>query len=472
MNAKRLVVAAILAACAVSAAAADGEPGTVKVAWFDKVISPEVGVEICGYDAHQVSVQKQSDLHAVGCAVDDGERRTLIVSCDLLGLDGEYLARMRARLAKILGAGPDAVMISCTHTHGGPETYWQPPWQDRTTLNEPYLAKLGDTLAAALEESMRNWRECRVSYYSMTLDENRNRRYVTGDNRASFTPHRKEMERLAAADRFADKELGVLMFVDTASSSDAPAYLIGNYAAHPLASHAPGLGGLRISADYPGHFRDYVESETGCKAMFVSGACGDLVPKGDEMGSDAARQVGVSLAKGAFAAIIDANRNPERFFFKSPKTGAESKTFRSRLRGKFRRKLYGPNKDADEIEMEAQVIAVGDVCFVGVPGELTCELGQEIKWHSPFRRAWIGYMATGCWEYQSEPNALVAGGYEPAWQLFTARFGLQLVSAAEDAMFALRERLYPGDSAPDDPYPDNLFHRRVNIPDGKKPGAY
>ena len=81
-------------------------------------------------------------------------------------------------------------------------------------------------------------------------------------------------------------------------------------------------------------------------------------------------------------------------------------------------------------------------------------------------------MATGCWEYQSEPNALVAGGYEPAWQLFTARFGLKLVSAAEDAMFALRERLYPGDSVPGDPYPDNLFHRRVNIPDGKKPGAY
>ena len=468
---KKPVAATLFAAAAAAAFAADGELGTVKVAWFDKVISPDVGIEICGYEPHRVSVAKQSDLHAVGCAVDDGERRTLLISCDLLGLEGEYLSKMRARLAKILGVGTEAVMISCTHTHGGPETYWMPPWEDRSTLQEGYLEKLSDTLAAATE-SLSDWRTCNVAYYSLSVDENRNRRYVTADNRASFTPHRKEMERLAAADRFADKELGVLMFWDVASDADAPAFLIGNYAAHPLASHAPGLGGLRISADYPGCFRDYVESETGCRAMFVSGAAGDLVPKGDEMGSDAARQTGVSLAKGALAAIIDARRNTERFFFKSPKTGAESRMFRSRLRGKFRRKLYGQNKDADELELEAQVIAIGDVCFVGVPGELTCELGQEIKWHSPFRRAWIGYMATGCWEYQSEPNAIVAGGYEPAWQLFTARFGLQLVTAAENAMFALRERLYPEDSAPGDPYPDNLFHRRVNIPDGKKPGAY
>ena len=467
----KTIIAIACVACTMAAVAEKETPGTVKVAWFDKVISPEVGVEICGYEAHQVSVAKQSDLHAVGCAVDDGERRTMIVSCDLLGLDGEFLSKTRTHLAKILGTVPEAVMITCTHTHGGPETYWQPPWEDRSTFNKAYLDKLAETLASATE-SLRDWSTCRVAYYSMSVDENRNRRYVTGDNHASFTPHRKEMERLAAADRFADKELGVLMFVDTASESDAPAFLIGNYAAHPLASHAPGLGGLRISADFPGHFRDYVESETGCKAMFVSGACGDLVPKGDEMGSDAARQTGVSLAKGAFAAIIDAFRNQERFFFKAPKTGAESRRFRSRLRGKFRGKLYGPNKEAEELELEAQVIAIGDVCFVGVPGELSCELGQEIKWHSPFRRAWIGYMATGCWEYQSEPNAIVAGGYEPSWQLFTARYGLKLVAAAEDAMFSLRERLYPDDSAPGDPYPDNLFHRRVDIPDGKKPGTY
>ena len=91
---KKPVAATLFAAAAAAAFAADGELGTVKVAWFDKVISPEVGIEICGYEPHRVSVEKQSDLHAVGCAVDDGERRTLIISCDLLGIEGEYLAKI------------------------------------------------------------------------------------------------------------------------------------------------------------------------------------------------------------------------------------------------------------------------------------------------------------------------------------------------------------------------------------------
>ena len=466
---KRFYVTFVAACVALVVSGEDLVPwaDTVKVAWFDEIISPEVGVNICGYGPGLKSVGKTSELHAIGCAIDDGERRTLVISCDLLGLDHDFLVRTRTRLAKILGAsGPEAVMISCTHTHGGPETYWQPPWENRATLEETYLKKLEETLVRATT-SLSCWHTCKVAYYSMVVDENRNRRYVTGENQASFTPHRKEMERLAKADRFADKELGVLMFIDTSSDSDAPLYLIGNYAAHPLASHAPGKAGLMITSDYPGYFRDYIESETGCKAMFISGAAGDLVPKGDEMGSDSARQTGVNLAKGAFTAIIDTFRNPTRFVFKKPKTGATSRRFTCRVRGRYRKNFYGSKTPVESIEMEVQVISVGDVCFVGVPGEVSCELGQEIKWHSPFRRAWIGYMATGSYEYQSEPNALIAGGYEPKWQLFEARHGLKLVAAAEDAMFALRENMFPEDSNPGDPYPDNLDHKLVNIHDGK-----
>ncbi len=33
-------------------------PGTVTIAHFKEVISPEVGAKICGYDADQVSVTK------------------------------------------------------------------------------------------------------------------------------------------------------------------------------------------------------------------------------------------------------------------------------------------------------------------------------------------------------------------------------------------------------------------------------
>jgi len=89
---------------------------------------------------------------------------------------------------------------------------------------------------------------------------------------------------------FADKELGGLIFIDT--ETHLPAYVIGNYAAHPLAGHSIGLGGRRISADFPGAFRDYITANTGAAAMFISGAAGDMVPKEDELGDDAGHLLG------------------------------------------------------------------------------------------------------------------------------------------------------------------------------------
>ncbi len=95
------------------------------------------------------------------------------------------------------------------------------------------------------------FREADVYFYSSHVDENRNRRYVTADNCASFVPHRRELHPIS--NEFADKEFASLLFLQPGTG--IPLYGIGNFAAHPIAGHAPGLGGLRISADFPGAFR-------------------------------------------------------------------------------------------------------------------------------------------------------------------------------------------------------------------------
>ena len=114
-----------------------------------------------------------------------------------------------------------------------------------------------------------------------------------------------------------------------------------------------------------------------------------------------------------------------------------------------------------EVSLEIQCLSVGDVCFVGVPGELCAELGQEIKWHSPFRRTFIAYNATAYFSYIVPANFMVSGGYEGSSQRFSARGSLQLVNTAVDAMFELRESLYPSEG---EPYPDGLCLPLVDIP--------
>lgn len=427
----------------------------MKIAWFQREITPEVGCCLAGYGPEDVSVKKQDDLYMSGLVADDGKDRIAVVSFDLLGLDGWYSRRVRERCAKILGIGPEAVLFTCTHTHLGPETRTRSDGKGQ--INTAYLAMLEEALAEEFE-NLADFRACDVYFYSRKIDENRNRRYVTGCNEASFTPYRHEV--VPIAEEYADKEFGELVFTEPGTRT--PIYVIGNYAAHPLAGHAPGIGGLRISADFPGVFRNYVTEETGAGCMYISGASGDLVPKGDELGMKAVEETGYALGKAAVGGILDSTRNAGRFLLKEAKVGAVSKTVRVPFRRSMAKRRPHAYDGMDAVDLEIQVVSIGDICLIGVPGELVCELGQEMKWHSPFRRAFIAYNSTGYMSYLCSVNMVIAGGYEGKSQYMTSRCGLMLVNTAVDAMFELRERLYPQEDG--DCYPDNVVSALVNIP--------
>ena len=430
----------------------------MKIAWFKKIISPEIGAYIAGYGPSDKSVALHDDLYACGMCADDGKSKVLLISLDLLGLDGWYIRKVRKVCADILHVPETAVLLSCTHTHAGPET--RTVASNHGQLNTDYLNRLENILAdAARELASAAFRECDVYFYSCQCDENRNRRYTAGDNHATFTPHRREV--LTSCAGFADKELGGLIFYD--AETKLPCYVIGNYAAHPLAGHSPGLGGLRISSDFPGAFRDYITSNTGAETMFISGAAGDLIPKEDELGADSSLGMGIRLGKQMIGGMIESERNPLRYGMPEAKVGSCSKTFTARFRKCFANHaelLPQEYMGKEDVTLEIQCISIGDVCFVGVPGELSCELGQEIKWHSPFRRTFIAYNSTAYISYMSPANFLVAGGYEANSQRFTAKGGLALLNTAAEALFELRETIFPSDG---EPYPDGCQTELVNI---------
>ncbi|MBR3820231.1 MAG: hypothetical protein IKJ37_01275 [Kiritimatiellae bacterium] len=444
---------------------------TLSAAWFVKDISCKVGTPLAGYGPNDISVEKLDDLQLHGLALDDGRTKTLLMSFDLVGMNADLIRRIRHACAEILGVKDQNVMLSCTHTHGGPHTrryskktssfVKSDSFAPAEDIDDEYVAFLEAATVDAVKRLVADgkWRDCRVGFFSSQCDENRNRRYTTVENCASFNAHRRALHKLTTG--IADKELGTVALLD--ATTYEPLYVIGNYAAHPLASHAPGRGGLRITSDFPGFYRRYVERETGATAMFVSGACGDLVPKDDELGVNAARKVGENLAMASVAAIIDIKRNDGRFVIQKPRLGASIVTMESRLRAPYR-KMFG----RDTEKMELQVLSIGDIAFLGVPGELANELGLEIKWHSPFKRTFIAYCATDYFGYISTLNQVAAGGYEPQSQYFASRDTLRLVATAQDALLSVRSQVFPEDSTGEDPYPDNLALPLVNLPGGVK----
>lgn len=472
MRAKSIVMAvAALVVGASSASAAETSSNIVRAAWFEQVISNPIGSGIAGYDGGDVAKAKLDDLVLSGLCIDDGKSKMLVMSFDLLFLDLDTVMRYRRHAARELGMKVESVLVSCTHTHGGPHTrayvkggglegeYVLP--DDENNVDVKYVKWLDETVEKAISDfaAKPGWRDCVVGFYSASCDENRNRRFTTPDNCASFIAHRRRLYDIATG--IADKELGTVALLDPKTLE--PLYVVGNYAAHPLASHAPGLGGLRITSDFPGFYRRYVESETGAKAMFLQGAAGDLVPKGDELGVAAARRVGESLAAASIEAVIDIQRNSKRFVMANPRIASSARSFESPVRRVCRESLK-----KDRIIVNVQCVSIGDVAFVGLPDEPVCELGLEIKWHSPFRRTFIAYGALGTIAYVSPENFMAAGGYEPQDQVYASRDTLKLVEAARDALFDARNAAFPEENGGDDSYPDNQNLPLVNLPGGVK----
>ena len=424
----------------------------MKIAFTTKNISPEIGVRIAGYGPDDFATAKHDDLYLSVLALNDGKHICILLGYDLLGIDSKYIGIIRKKCAEIVGGDEEQIMLSCTHTHCGPHTRTLPNC-DR--LETGYLENLIDLTVGAVNEVVSGeWFDTDVYWYSLNCDENVNRRFVGHDNRCTFLPHRPDLEPLC--DGVCDRELGVIFFRDRESGDIR--YVIGNYAAHPLAGHTPGAGGHRISADYPGVFRDYLKSELGCESMFLSGAAGDMVPKGHETGFAAAEKVGVKLAQETIRGIISAWRAAASYKMRDDTINFGTRHLTAAVR-KCLEKMPPDHLGKTEVELEIQLLAIGDLCFVGVPGELLAELGLEIKWHSPFRKTFILYCSTGYFAYLCHGNALTQGGYEAAQQYFDARTGLKLVNAAVDGCCELYERAFPDRSK----WPENNYLPLVSV---------
>ena len=137
-----------------------------------------------------------------------------------------------------------------------------------------------------------------------------------------------------------------------------------------------------------------------------------------------------------------------------------------------RRKWVRKSGCADTVTLELQSVAIGDVAFVGVPGETVNELGLEIKWHSPFMRTFVAYNSTDYLSYVLPLHETCSGGYEPQLQRIRSRYSLNAVLKVQEGLIDLRERLFPTPAGAEDPYPDYIDPPLFNLPGGYKPSKW
>ena len=84
-------------------------------------ITPDFTVELSGFAARvQPSTGVLEPIFARAVFLEDGGEKLLWIGCDLLAFERDFVAGVRAWAGRELGLKPHQVLLSATHTHGGP----------------------------------------------------------------------------------------------------------------------------------------------------------------------------------------------------------------------------------------------------------------------------------------------------------------------------------------------------------------
>ncbi len=381
-------------------------------------ITPDRPIFMTGFAARtEPSEGAYHDLEASVVALDDGERRLCIMALDLVGVD-EYLLEPIRRRAAELGVAPEAMLVNCSHTHCAPAC--RVVRGSCRKFDEAYLSALTETLCGLLEQAVADLQEGTLDFTvgSCTLGINRRRADPDGVN-AGMLP---------TPDKPTDMDVPVLRVLDPDGQVRA---VVFSYAAHPTT-----MGGQLIGTDYPGPARDMIRANLpGCLPVFLQGCGGDIKPRNLTAdgrfapGSvEIVTEIGHELARAVFAALcgrpeplgddLDCVSALAELPSRGTPTGQQLQELEAGGQWEqayaeaVRETIAEQGGLAETLPVEVQVLRIGDLCLVAFGGEVSCEIGLEIKAKLAGRTVWtLGYSnLLRC--YVASLGAHAEGGYE------------------------------------------------------------
>lgn len=395
-------------------------------------ITPPMGVRLGGSWNVRVARGVHDPLTVNAVAFGDGEKSAVLLVADLLGIYGVRGYEWPVQIAQELELPEHSVILCSTHTHTGPsvgadEQYDQ--WLYR---------RLKDAAAIALEDRKPlkdiQWAEQRAE--GMTFV----RRYKLSDGTVMTNPAGAYIDMIVGPAGHNDDTMRVVRLL----REDAPEILLVNFQSHP-----DNIGGEFVSADYPGAFRDRVESLRentrciyldGCEGQMVIGQRAPGVPKtpssiekarnyGQKLADIAVSMLdqtvsaqGAGLSFGQMAIDLktkrDSSRVPEaKRIIEAYDSGRWEEVASTKKQANYMsaesRKIVALEKAQEDYRSTAvSAIAFCGLCLVGLPGEPFNEVGVQIRGNSKFPVTCCLCQANGCHGYYPTAEAYDQGGYE------------------------------------------------------------
>jgi len=357
-------------------------------------ITPFLGCPMAGYSSRDRGSETIDDeLYCKALVLSDCSTTLAIVTNDLIGANNIFVRRTRELIEEATGIPKNNVLICASHTHFGPEIRRK----EEAAISEPndkfhlaYVTFLQKKMVTAVQLANQRLQEAKIGVGKGYTDKLSFNRHAIRPDGTAVTTYRLPPKEDNLIFGPIDPEVGIVR-VDSADCE--PIATLINFACHPVCSVDRMYA---ISADYPGYAMTSIERELGGICLFTLGCAGNIVPIEREGASK--RKIGVSLAAEAtktwqWLNLTDAVK------LKSMQKIIELP-------------LKTPKDDIETREIEIQVMSVGNLGFVALPGEIFVEIGTAIKEQSGIENLFPVSLANDSTGYVPIAIAYEQGGYE------------------------------------------------------------
>ncbi len=386
------------------------------------VITPEIGCALAGYGPGIYSDSIADDLTATVFWFRQSEVQTLMVSLTLCNLGNAVRDEIQTQIEERFGIPRGLCMLSCTHTHSGPNALNIQSESDYAYKDNVLIPRVLEAIAAA-REAIRPV-TMGSSYGESCIGINR--RQLNPDN--SVTLGQNPWGSV-------DTKMTVLSFRDENGKTYAN---IVHYGCHgTCAGHH-----RSISRDWSGIMVDRMEQRTGGITAFFNGTAGDTGPRLSN---------GMTTGKGdyrfvyeiGYTAAQDAIRIFKSIpFYKNVKLQAEdctvtlpllpmesleeartrceaigeAKTVAQRTEKKHYQRVIEAYENgtapADSYTVPQTVVRIGDTAIYSLPFEVFSGIGLRINGYSPIPNVLCFSQTNGSESYLPTQDQICFGGYE------------------------------------------------------------
>lgn len=346
----------------------------------------------------------------------DGQRLTWL-TLDLVGVDRATTAAVAARL----GPGVGTLLVSASHTHSGPGGYVDSTLAGMLMMDrfDPVVREAIVTAAATAVRAAESARAPAQIAFA----------------RLDGPPIIRS--RLGKP---LDHELAVLAVRRPAGDAVA---VVWNFGIHGTML---GPRNLELSGDVVGVASQLVEKRLGAPALFVAGALGDVSPA--RHGAAAVDDVATTLT----GAVLDGWRRaaPLAHTALAIRTAplalpTPRLSLRNCLGRWVPRAVTLPLRSMFPMQTTLTAVALGDVAWIVVPGELQTELGAHVKaqGRQVFGDVFIAGVSDEYLGYFVTPSDYERPTYITCASVYGADTGQALAARAVDLLYELRGRARP-----------------------------